>query len=79
MKFLGELNLTFNDYGVILGTNGDTPIMDAKAFGDVATVQRIAKAAEPLQSIHEKLRRRLLLKSLVRVQNAGRGNIRWGF
>ena len=53
-RFLGELNVTFNDQGDILGADGDALIMDANVSKDVATVQRIAKAAEPLQSIREK-------------------------
>ena len=54
-KFLGELNVTFNDQGEVLGANGDAVIRDENVLEDVATVQRIAKAAEPLQTIHEKI------------------------
>ena len=54
-KFLGKLNVMFNDQGDILGADGDALIMDVNVPKDVATVQRIAKTAEPLQSIREKI------------------------
>lgn len=47
--------MTFNDQGEVLGANGDAVIRDENVLEDVATVQRIAKAAEPLQTIHEKI------------------------
>ena len=74
-KFLGELNVTFNDQGEIFGANGDALIMGAYVPEDVAKVQRNAKAAEPLQSIHEKIVVQAASEIVVRAQSAGRGNV----
>ncbi|MGI3167037.1 bifunctional metallophosphatase/5'-nucleotidase [Pseudooceanicola sp. 200-1SW] len=50
-KFLGELNVTFDDAGTLLSAEGEPLIMDAAVAEDDATVARIAEAAAPLDEI----------------------------
>ena len=50
-KFLGELNLLFDDQGQILSATGEPLIMDAAVKEDAVTKSRIAEAAEPLNEI----------------------------
>lgn len=50
-KFLGELNVTFDDDGVITQAVGAPLIMDADVSEDSATVARIAELAQPLDEI----------------------------
>ena len=50
-KFLGELNLLFDDQGQILSATGEPLIMDAAVKEDAVTKSRIAEAAEPLSEI----------------------------
>ncbi|MBY5972021.1 5'-nucleotidase/apyrase family protein [Ferrimonas balearica] len=50
-KFLGELNVTFDDEGAVISAEGAPMIMDAAVSEDDATVERIAEAAEPLDEI----------------------------
>ncbi|KPA22078.1 Trifunctional nucleotide phosphoesterase protein YfkN precursor [Shimia sp. SK013] len=54
-KFLGELNVTFNDAGEIVETVGEPIIMDGSVSEDEATVARIAEAAAPLEEIRSKV------------------------
>lgn len=54
-KFLGELNVTFDDEGNIVETNGEPLIMDANVAEDEATVARIAELAKPLDEIRNKV------------------------
>jgi len=54
-KFLGELNLTFDDNGVITEASGEPVIMDANVAEDGATVARIAEAAKPLDEIRNRV------------------------
>ncbi|MEO0912518.1 MAG: bifunctional metallophosphatase/5'-nucleotidase [Pseudomonadota bacterium] len=54
-KFLGELNVTFDDAGVITAAEGEPLIMDAAVSEDSATVERIATLAEPLEEIRNKV------------------------
>jgi 5'-nucleotidase len=54
-KFLGELNVTFNDEGVITEAAGEPIIMDAAVAEDAATVARITEAAAPLDEIRNKV------------------------
>nr|WP_321508125.1 bifunctional metallophosphatase/5'-nucleotidase [uncultured Celeribacter sp.] len=54
-KFLGELNVTFDDEGVIKEAVGAPIIMDAAVSEDEATVARIAEAAVPLDEIRNKV------------------------
>lgn len=50
-KFLGELNVTFDDEGTLVRAVGEPLIMDATVTADEATVARIVEAALPLDEI----------------------------
>ena len=54
-KFLGELNVTFDDDGKIVEASGEPIIMDAAVTEDEATVARIAEAAAPLEEIRNRV------------------------
>ena len=54
-KFLGELNVTFDDDGKVVSAEGAPLIMDASVAEDEATVDRIAEAAAPLDEIRNKV------------------------
>jgi 5'-nucleotidase len=54
-KFLGELNVTFDDAGEIVTATGEPLIMDAKVAEDSDTVARIAELAKPLEEIRNKV------------------------
>ena len=54
-KFLGELNVTFNDAGEVLTATGEPLIMDAAVAQDASTVARIAELAVPLEEIRAKI------------------------
>ena len=54
-KFLGELNVSFNDAGEITEAVGEPLIMDASVTEDAGTVARIAEAAAPLEEIRNKV------------------------
>ncbi len=54
-KFLGELNVTFNDAGEVVEAAGEPIIMDAAVAEDDATKARIAEAAAPLDEIRKRV------------------------
>jgi len=54
-KFLGELNVTFNDDGVITQAVGEPIIADGAVVEDAATVARVAELAAPLDEIRNKV------------------------
>ncbi|OAN85874.1 bifunctional metallophosphatase/5'-nucleotidase [Sulfitobacter geojensis] len=54
-KFLGELNVTFDDAGNITEAKGEPLVMDAEVAEDEGTVARIAEAAAPLEEIRNKV------------------------
>lgn len=54
-KFLGELNVTFNDAGEITAAVGEPLIMDAGVTEDAPTLARIAELALPLEEIRTKV------------------------
>ena len=54
-KFLGELNVTFNDAGEITQAVGEPIIMDATVSEDGPTVARIGEAAKPLDEIRNRV------------------------
>ncbi|MAM60708.1 bifunctional metallophosphatase/5'-nucleotidase [Maritimibacter sp. UBA3975] len=54
-KFLGELNVTFDDAGNVTDASGAPLVMDAAVTEDEATVGRIAEAAEPLDEIRNRV------------------------
>ncbi|WP_298839064.1 bifunctional UDP-sugar hydrolase/5'-nucleotidase [uncultured Roseobacter sp.] len=54
-KFLGELNVTFDDDGNITEATGEPLIIDAAVTADAATAARIAEAAAPLDEIRNRV------------------------
>lgn len=54
-KFLGELNVVFNDAGDIISATGEPLLMDASVEEDIETVARIAQAAKPLDEIRNRV------------------------
>ena len=54
-KFLGELNVTFNDAGEIVEATGEPIIMDAAVAEDAGTKARISELAGPLEEIRQKV------------------------
>lgn len=54
-KFLGELNVYFDDNGKVLSAFGEPLIMDGNVVEDTGTVERIAELAEPLDEIRNKV------------------------
>lgn len=54
-KFLGELNVTFNDAGEVVAAVGEPLIMDASVAEDAPTLARIAELAVPLEEIRSKV------------------------
>ena len=54
-KFLGELNVTFDDGGNVIATTGDLIIMDGSVAEDEVTKARIGEAAAPLEEIRNRV------------------------
>jgi 5'-nucleotidase/UDP-sugar diphosphatase len=54
-KFLGELNVSFNDAGEITEAKGEPLVMDGSVAEDGATKARIAEAAAPLEEVRNKV------------------------
>ncbi|MGJ8583789.1 MAG: bifunctional metallophosphatase/5'-nucleotidase [Marinosulfonomonas sp.] len=54
-KFLGELNVTFDDDGNLVEAVGEPLIMDAEVAEDEGTKARISEAAAPLEEIRNKV------------------------
>ena len=54
-KFLGELNVHFDDAGNIIEAKGEPLIMDVAVTQDAPTVARIAELAKPLDEIRNKI------------------------
>ncbi|AUQ53899.1 bifunctional metallophosphatase/5'-nucleotidase [Phaeobacter inhibens] len=54
-KFLGELNVTFDDAGNVVEAVGEPLIMDGTVTEDEGTVARIAELAKPLDEIRNKV------------------------
>lgn len=50
-KYLGELNITFDDDGNVTGAVGEPILIDASVAEDEETVARIAEMAAPLEEI----------------------------
>ena len=79
-KFLGELNVTFDDAGRILEAIGEPLIMDGSVDEDGATKDRIAEAAEPLEAIRNQVVAMSTAaiegdRSVCRVQECEMGNL----
>ena len=54
-KFLGELNVTFDDAGNVVEAAGEPLIMDGEVAEDAGVVARIAEAAQPLDEIRNRV------------------------
>jgi len=54
-KFLGELNVTFDDAGLVTAAVGAPLIMDGAVAEDAGTKARLAEAAVPLDEIRNKV------------------------
>jgi 5'-nucleotidase len=54
-KYLGELNVVFDDAGEIVTASGEPLIMDAAVQEDAPTLERIAELAAPLEEIRQKV------------------------
>ncbi|MCX7567051.1 bifunctional metallophosphatase/5'-nucleotidase [Sulfitobacter sp. F26169L] len=54
-KYLGELNVTFDDAGNVTEAKGDPILIDASLAEDDETVARIAEMAAPLEEIRNKV------------------------
>ena len=54
-KFLGELNVTFDDAGKVVEAAGEPLIIDSQVAEDASTVARIAELAVPLDEIRNKV------------------------
>jgi 5'-nucleotidase len=54
-KFLGELNVVFDDDGVVTSATGEPLLIDRFVAEDAATKARIAEAAAPLEEIRQKV------------------------
>lgn len=50
-KYLGELNVTFDDAGNVTEAKGEPILIDAAVTEDAATVARVAELAQPLEEI----------------------------
>ncbi|MFA3918289.1 bifunctional metallophosphatase/5'-nucleotidase [Ruegeria hyattellae] len=54
-KFLGELNVTFDDAGNVTAATGEPLVMDGQVVEDADTVSRIKELAQPLEEIRKKV------------------------
>ncbi len=54
-RYLGELNVTFDEEGVISEAVGEPILLDASVAEDEATVARIAELAQPLEEIRQEV------------------------
>lgn len=79
-KFLGELNVTFDDQGNVIEAKGEPLIMDGNVAEDAETVARIAELAKPLDEIRTKVVAEASAavegdRSICRVQECEMGNL----
>ncbi|SFP08378.1 bifunctional metallophosphatase/5'-nucleotidase [Tranquillimonas alkanivorans] len=54
-KFLGELDVTFDDEGNIISAEGEPQLLDAAVVEDPDTVDRISELAQPLDEIRNQV------------------------
>jgi 5'-nucleotidase / UDP-sugar diphosphatase len=54
-KYLGELNVTFNDAGEVISATGDPLIMDASVAEGAAVKSRVTELAAPLEEVRNKV------------------------
>ncbi len=54
-KYLGELNVTFDDEGNVTAATGEPIVIDAAVVEDETTLARIAELAQPLEELRSKV------------------------
>ncbi len=54
-KFLGELNVTFDDEGKIIEASGEPILIDGQVAEDQAALDRVAELAQPLEEIRNRV------------------------
>ena len=54
-KYLGELNVTFDDEGRVVEASGQPLLIDASVVEDEAVLARVGELAEPLQEIRDRV------------------------
>ncbi|MEF2547099.1 5'-nucleotidase C-terminal domain-containing protein [Aurantimonas sp. E1-2-R+4] len=54
-KYLGQLDVTFDDAGIVTAASGEPIIMDGEVVEDSALKTRIAELAKPLDEIRQKV------------------------
>jgi 5'-nucleotidase len=54
-KFLGELNVTFDDAGVVTAATGEPLLIDGAVVEDAEAVARVAELAQPLEEIRNRV------------------------
>ncbi len=54
-KYLGELNVTFDDDGNVIEAAGEPILLDASVAEDEAIVARLAELAEPLNAVRDEV------------------------
>ncbi|WP_319546784.1 bifunctional metallophosphatase/5'-nucleotidase [Ruegeria conchae] len=79
-KFLGELNVTFDDDGNVVAAVGEPLIMDNSVTEDPSSLDRIAELAVPLEEIRKKVVAEAADaiegdRSVCRVQECAMGNL----
>jgi 5'-nucleotidase len=70
-KYLGELNVTFDDSGRVIAASGEPVLIDAGVAEDPGTLARIAQAAAPLEEIRNRV-----VASAAEAIDGDRGNCR---
>ncbi|WP_299945554.1 bifunctional metallophosphatase/5'-nucleotidase [uncultured Ruegeria sp.] len=79
-KFLGELNVTFDDDGNVVSAAGEPLIMDNAVAEDQGSLDRIAELAAPLEEIRNKVVAESAAsiegdRSICRIQECEMGNL----
>ncbi len=54
-KYLGELNVTFDDAGAVTAISGEPVVIDASITEDAAALERMAELAKPLEALRNKV------------------------
>ncbi|WP_099826816.1 bifunctional metallophosphatase/5'-nucleotidase [Oceaniglobus indicus] len=79
-KFLGELNVTFDDDGRVTSAMGEPILLDAAVTEEASVVDRIAEAARPLDEIRNRVVAETTAaiegdRAVCRVQERAMGNL----
>lgn len=54
-KYVGEVELTFDDDGKLISAKGDPILLDASVTPDAAVVERVKELSEPLEELRQKV------------------------